>query len=119
MENVDPNTDLTKSEFIAFVLIYAAHIDFEFTSNEVDFIKSKTCEKSYDKMYKLFEKKGDYAAMKVILSHREKYFETEEKQEALYNMLIQLFKVDGDYSKIEKNFLPFFKKMVESKLSGV
>ncbi len=119
MKTTSNNIKLSKEEFIAFVLIYASHIDYEFSENEISFIKERTSDNVYDNMINLFELNGDYTSMKIILSHKEEYFCSEEKQNKLYQMLIDLFKVDGEYSRIEKNFLPFLKKMIESDFTGI
>jgi hypothetical protein len=119
LETYPKNIKLNKEEFIAFVLIYASHIDYEFSENEISFIRERTSDNVFDNMIKLFQLNGDYTSMKIILSHKEEYFCTKEKQNQLYQMLIDLFKVDGEYSRIEKNFLPFFKKMIESDFTGI
>lgn len=119
MSTIPEDIKLNKEEFIAFVLIYASHVDYDFSENEVLFIKERTSKNVFDNMLRLFEVNGDYASMKIILSHKEDYFCSEEKQSQLYKMLVDLFKADGEYSRIEKNFLPFFKKMIESDFTGI
>jgi len=119
MSSTPNNIKLSKEEFIAFVLIYASHIDYDFSDKEVEFIRERTSATVFDKMLNLFELNGDYSAMKIILSHKEEYFCSGDKQKQLYKMLIDLFKADGEFSRIEKNFLPFFKKMIESDFTGI
>jgi len=117
--NSTPNDiKLSKEEFIAFVLIYASHVDYDFSESEVSFIRERTSKVVFDKMFKLFELNGDYRSMMIILSHKEEYFCSGEKQRLLYKVITDLFKADGEFSKIEKNFLPFFKKMIESDFTG-
>ncbi|MBT8233330.1 MAG: hypothetical protein HKO66_14200 [Saprospiraceae bacterium] len=114
MLNTASEQRLTFQEFKTFILIYAAHIDYEYSENEISFILSCSHQDVYERMLELFKVKNDYSCMKLILSHRSDYFDTKEKQESLFNLLVELFKVDGDFSRIEKNFLPFFQKMIEA-----
>ncbi len=106
--------ELTQDEFETFVLIYAAHVDYDYSENEIDFIKSRSSEEVYQKMLQLFENHNDYSCMKIILSHKDIHFNSDTAQENLFNKLKALFEVDGDFSRIEKNFVNFFEKVTNS-----
>jgi len=115
MEDSTINILLNEEEFLCFLLIYASYIDYEFSKTEKDFILSKFDEVTFNRMEELFQSQGDYACLQIILSHRSFYFHTEEQLESLISLLKTLFAADGHYSSIEKNFLPFFLKMVDLK----
>lgn len=107
---------LSKNEFITFVLIYASHIDYEFTPHEKALILNKTDNQTFNTMMNLFEKNNDYQCMKIILKHKSKYFNNKRDQDQLFGLIKELFEADNDYSRIEQTFIPFFKKMIEAQI---
>ena len=115
MEDTTTYIQLNKKEFLCFLLIYASHIDYEFSKNEKDFILTKFDEDTFKQMEELFNSQGDYACLQLILSHRSLYFHSENQIQSLISLLKNLFSADGHYSRIEKNFLPFFLKMIDLK----
>jgi len=109
------DTHLNKVEFETFLLIYAAHVDFEFSDSEKTFILQNSDEKTFHKMYDLFSAKSDYACLKKILEHKKLFYEEKEEQERIFELLVNIFKIDGDYSRIEKSFIEFFKKIIHTR----
>ena len=57
----------TKQELVTLLLIYAAHVDYELSQNEVDFILENSTIEIYDKMFEVFQNTSDYACMKILL----------------------------------------------------
>lgn len=113
MDPIKPNITLSQDEFESFFLIYASHIDYEFSEAERLFILNLYPEEIFQKMLKLFENTPDYNCLQLLLKHKKYYFDSEEKQKRLYAMLQDLFEIDGEFSRMEKNFVPFFQKMIE------
>ena len=112
--NQTKETILDKKQFEAFLLIYAAHIDYEFSDSEKVFILERTDPKTYEEMYAYFLDRGDYACMKILLKHKRIYYDTESELDRIFTLLKSLFEVDGEYSRIEKSFVDFFKKMIDT-----
>jgi len=108
-------TILTKNQFEVFVLLYAAHVDYEFSDDEKQFILNRTDQATFEKMYDYFLTKGDYTCMKIILKHKDDYYSSEVELENLFKLLKGIFEIDGDYSRIEKGFVQFFRKMIDIK----
>ena len=104
---------LSKEEFLTLLLIYAAHVDYEYSEKEVEFIHKNSTPEVYDKMYSLFQNTSDYACMKILLQHKHAYLSCKEEEDAIFKLMKDLFEVDGEYSRIEKNFVPFFKRMIQ------
>ena len=113
MPELKPEAKLSKEEFICLFLIYASHIDYEFSDTERNFILERYDEAVFNKMQKLFNEQTDYATLELILSHKEFYFNTTEQLNTLVENLHGIFEADGEYSRIERNFLPFFLKMID------
>ena len=103
--------ELTREELEIFLLLYAAHVDYDFSEDEKVFIQNRTSQDTYDKMYELFLNRGDFASLKIILHYKDKYYGEQSQQDDLYNLLKEAFEIDGDYSRVEKVFVSFFKRM--------
>lgn len=109
---------LSKSQFKTFLLIYAAHVDYVYSTEEAFLIKALSSNKEYGEMYDLFHNRSDYQSLKIILACKEHYFQNDLERKKLYAIIEELFKVDGDYSRPEKLFLEFLDKLIESEAYG-
>ncbi len=107
------NLPLGKQEFEIYLLIYAAHVDYEFTDDEKDFIQKRTNRETFDKMYELFLETGDFASLKLILKYKDLYYREEEEQLRLFELLKDTFKIDGEFSRVERVFVSFFQRMTK------
>lgn len=106
------NTDYSYEEFLAYVLIYAAHVDLDFSDEEKLVISANTGEETYKKVYADFKEVSDFTALQTIMSYKDKYYATEEEKEKLTFAVKQVFKADGDFSKLEKLVLNFVNRLV-------
>lgn len=92
-------------------MIYASHLDYVFSENEESFILQRFDRSVFDKMYELFNQNNDYNSLKIILSHKQEYFSSDSQLNEIFELLNKIFAADGEVSRIEKNFIPFFLKM--------
>ncbi len=106
--------ELTPNQFETFLLVYAAHVDYNYSESEIEFILSNTNEETYHSMLDLYHSLSEYQGLKVILEHSKKDFILQSKQVELYDKIVSLFKADGDYSRAEKVFLSFLDKMMDA-----
>lgn len=97
---------------MAFTLLYAAHVDIEFSEEEKTKIQSLIDEKTYEEIYAQFNDMSDYKALEVILSYKGLYFPTPDRKAQLLSDIESLFEVDGDYSIMEKELLNFLEKLM-------
>jgi len=104
---------LSREEFEIFLLIYAAHVDYEFSQDEKDFILKRCDENVFNRMHLLFMDNSDYACMKLILRHKPIYYQNDEEKNYIFNLLKEIFEIDGDYSRIEKVFIQYFERIIE------
>ncbi len=103
---------LTKSQFKTFFLLYAAHIDYDYSSPEETFIRERSSLEDYNSMYSLLNNHSEYSSLKIILDNKCHYLENNQEKECLYKEVIDLFKIDGEYSRPEKVFLDFLDKLM-------
>jgi len=45
---------LSESQFTTFLLIYAGHVDYNYSSEEISYVKSQDKNNDYSEMYNLF-----------------------------------------------------------------
>jgi len=109
---------LSESQFKIFLLIYAAHIDYVYSEEEAYLINALASGSEYKDMLTLFESQTDYQSLKIILAYREQYFQDSADRKKLYQVITELFKVDGDYSRPEKTFLEFLDKLIDTEAYG-
>lgn len=100
------------NEFLAFLLIYIAHVDMEFAEEEKAMIKQKFGEETYDKMLAEFVSMSDYKAYETILSYKGAYYPTNEQKQEILEKMKNLFQADDDLNIMEKELLHFLERMM-------
>jgi hypothetical protein len=108
------STILTRKEFEIFLMIYAAHVDYIYTAEEENYIKSISTPEDYNKMFELFDNTNDYSCLKIILANKKDHFNSVTDKEYYFNLLKNVFEEDGDYTRIEKSFIDFFERIIDS-----
>ena len=106
------NNTWNQKEFLAFTLLYAAHIDIDFSEEEKVKIKSLIDADTYAQLYKKFIQMSDYKALETILSYKGLYFPTPDRKSELLAQIKHLFEVDGDFSTMEKELLQFLERLM-------
>jgi len=71
------NAEWTYEEFLAFLLIYVAHVDMEFAEEEKAFIRRTVGNETFDLMLAKFEGMSDFQAYQTILDYKQSYFSDE------------------------------------------
>lgn len=99
-------------EFLAFVLLYASHVDIEYSEEEEAKVRSLLSPAAYEKVYNDFSKLSDYAALQLILSYKGVYFPTADRKAELLKRIKQLFFADGEYSPMEQELYHFLDKLL-------
>jgi hypothetical protein len=100
------------NEFLAFLLIYVAHVDMEFAEEEKEMIKKSVGEPTYEKMLKAFDAASDYQAYQTILNYKGLYYPTQDRKDELIDKMRDLFFADADFNIMEKELLHFLEKMM-------
>jgi hypothetical protein len=93
--------DWTYNEFLAFILLYAAHADFDVTREEKEILFSKVGVDEYRSIKKSFDSKNDYERLQTIKLFREDYFSDDAGIEKLLSDLKELFLADEEYNSVE------------------
>ena len=99
------NTNWTKEELNAYILIYCANADFTESKDEMDFIKSKLPTSIFKKIHKEFKNDNDYQSIQKIQSTVDRYGYTGEEKNRLLFEIKKIFLSDDNYDLLEKNLL--------------
>lgn len=100
------------NEFLAFLLIYIAHVDMDFAAEEKAMIRNKVGEQTYDKMVAEFDSMSDYKAYETILAYKGVYYPTNEQKQELLEKMKDLFHADMEFNIMEKELLHFLERMM-------
>ncbi len=105
--------DWTKSDFLAYVLIYAANCDFIETDDEKNYILQLVPQDEYNEMHLVFDYDNDYQASQKIIDHiKEKDYSKEELGKILKD-IEGIFMSDNEYDSVEKILMIELKKLFQ------
>lgn len=105
--------DWTKNELIAYILLFAAHSDFNESNEERNTIISKVNMKTFQKIHDEFNEDNDYQCIEKIQKGLEHYNFTSKQIDALLLEIKQMFQADHDYNILERNMMLFLKKILK------
>ena len=106
------NLNYNYEEFACFLLIYGSYADLEFTEDEKALIKGRFGQEVFMKIHEDYKNLGDYQVLQTIMDYKGMYYPTLERKKELLDMILKVFKADGDYSILEKNLLHFLEKLL-------
>lgn len=102
----------TNDHFIAFVLLYASHADYDYSAEEKENILSLVNKKILSEVEAEFERLGDFAQLDLIMMLKKQFIKTSEDKLKILQHLNNHFAVDGDYSKLESGLYTFLEKLL-------
>lgn len=102
----------TKNELLAYILLYAANSDFKEVNTERNMIRTKVDRVEYQKIKDEFDRDSDYTCIqKIIRGLKEHQFTTENISELLVDLKL-LFYSDGKFDINEQHFLMYLRKLI-------
>jgi replicative superfamily II helicase len=96
-----PHSEYSFQDFIAYLMIFAANSDLEFTDDEKEYIIKKVGRFEYEKMLTLFESHNDYESIEFILELKKVYVD-EEGHDDMMSLLKKVFFTDNEFSTLEQ-----------------
>lgn len=106
-------TTWTHEELKAYLLLYAAHADFNVSAEEKEHIKSKVGEKEYEKIRKEFEDDNDYQQIQKINATIARFNYSKKELDELFQGIKKLFLSDGEMDNLEQNIYRGLKKLLQ------
>jgi hypothetical protein len=108
----DFNTNWTKTELSAYVLMYCANANFTETSEELALVKSKVAADSLITIRKEFNNDNDYQSIQKIQSTVQRLGYNWSEIDNLILEIKALFNADGKFDAIEKSIFTGLKKLL-------
>ena len=96
-------TNWSREELKIYLLMYCASADFDESKYETEYIKSKTSEKNFQKIYREFCSDNDFQSIQKIQTSIDNFGYTKKEIESLFVEMKELFLTDGKYDILEQN----------------
>jgi hypothetical protein len=103
---------LNISEYLAYILLYAANADFETDKEELEIIRETVSKKEFLKVKKAFDNASDTERLDVIIHYRDVYSDLLNDTSLVTNQIKSIFMADDKYSAVEKAVFIFLKKLL-------
>lgn len=107
------NTQWTKEELSAYLLLYCANADYIETEEEIELIRSKVDRERYKAIHKEFDNDNDYQSIQKIESTIERLKLSEEQIDTLIGEMKTLFASEGNYDAAENALFTGLKKILK------
>lgn len=91
-----------QSEFLAFTLLYCAHVDMQYDALEKKMIQSLLPKENYIKVRDHFRSCNDAECLRVIEGFKGLHYPTIARRDELLDMAKKLFASDGEFATLEK-----------------
>jgi hypothetical protein len=104
--------DWTKTEFLAYVLLYAAHCNFFEDSDELNVILSKIDDIVFHRIHTEVVVDSDEVKLKKIQHFISENNLSQKEKEAIIKDIKQVFFADGTVDSFEKELFVTLKKMI-------
>jgi len=106
------SSNWTYNEFLAFLLIYAAEMNYPLSKEELQFIQNRTQIGSTEKIKSAVDSLSDIAALDVIEEYRNKFLNSPDKEQQAKTDLENLLKTPGLHSQLEKAAVHILEKII-------
>lgn len=107
------NTQWTKQELTAYLLLYCANADYIETEEEIELIRSKVDRVRYKAIYKEFGNDNDYQSIQKIQSTIKRLQLSEAHIDTLIEEVKTLFATDGGYDAAESALFIGLRKLLK------
>lgn len=106
-------TNWTKPEFKAYLLLYAANANYFESDDEKDVILNMVPVEMYKAIHKELDRDNDYQSIQKILYNIDKFSYSKEEMESLVKDIQQVFNADGQHDILEDNMLLALRKFLK------
>ncbi len=106
-------TNWTRPEFKAYLMLYAANANYFESEDELDIIHKLVSNDAYKGIHKELDKDNDYQSIQKILYNLEKFNYSKDELDQLVVDIKALFDADGEFDVLESNMLLALKKLVK------
>ncbi len=109
----DLQTQWTKKEFEAYVLLYCSYADLKETAEETHYIEEKIKHLDVERIRHEFEQDNDFQSNQKIQSTLRRFKYSEQELSNLLTEIKELFLADGVYHMLERNMSTVFDRLIK------
>lgn len=102
----------SKNEFQTYLLLYCANADISQTAEELHYIKDRIAKSDFKAIHKIFNNDTDYQSLTRIEQYVKEHNYSSEDLQPTMKEVKELFKIDGDYSQMEKHLFNMLKSIL-------
>lgn len=106
-------TDWTRQEFKAYLLLYAANANYFETEEEKERILSMVDNETYKRIHRELDHDNDYQSIQKILYNIKKFNYSKEYLDVLIGDIQAVFDANGEHDLLEDNMLLALKKLLK------
>ncbi len=106
------NTNWTREEFLAYVLLYAAHCNYFETKEEENYILSVVNKETYHKIHTEVVVDSDEDNLNKIQHYVNEHKLSQEDKESLIREIKKVFFADGYVDVMEKKVFKILQKII-------
>jgi hypothetical protein len=101
------------NEYLAYLLLYAAHADFIVQEEELAIITALVGKPEFDHIAKAFENENDEGRLEVILQGKKQHIDPLADKSIILQHLKDIFIADNEYQAVEKEMFLYLRKLLE------
>jgi len=106
------NPTLTYHEFLAFLMIYAAELNLELSTDELAIIRQKTGIEQIEPIKTKVDILSDIEALELIEQHRKIYLSSATEEEKVRQDLEALLHSAGQHTQLERAAIHILEKLI-------
>lgn len=106
--------EMTKEEFFAYLLLYAAYADLIEAPEQREYILSKVDKHTYKHIHKVFEMDSDTERIDRILKHVKAHNYSQANPDELLREVLNTMKSDGHYDAAERSCFIGLKRLIQN-----
>ena len=103
---------MTKEEFKVLAMLYAANVDGQIHTDEVEAMMERTDKETYARVKKIFGKMGDSEVIDNIRENKARHAATEEERSALLDDIRSIITADEKVATMEGYLYNAVKKLL-------
>ena len=106
------DTNWSYNEFLAFLMVFGAEMNFSLSTEELEFIRNKTGIQDIAKIKAKVDSRNDVEGLEVIEDYRETYLNTKEDEAKVKRDLEAMLHTEGQHSQLEKVAVHMIEKLL-------
>ncbi len=107
------DTDWTKEEFKAYLLLYAANANYFESDAEKEKILLMVDENTYKRIHRELDHDNDYQSIQKLLHNVEKFHYSKDDLDGLISDINRVFDANGEHDLLEDELLMALKRLLK------